>query len=332
MRFLIFCTAFCLFFNSFVVNGQEYYKPLLIKPDSVEQGTRLFLERLQSITGKQSDEAQRLYRDSLASALIKADTVFANGKNTSPSALDTLLPRPTFRLINDLLWQNFRLSGDKNTAVSLLQILARHYPADEFVQGNLALAYDITGKTDSAKAVIQRYLALKPDGYTSMHIAARITDSGRAQGLHKIIDLGADSFRLFTENKLYQFPVSLDSLRNALAICILHRAGAIKAPDRITGRLILDFADLTVKDKLYSEALPFYDIATVYDAALLPVVAERKTVIAGAEKSVNDTFTWASIFYAIPLLSFVLILISWLRSKRNKAHQSVKDQPGAGYP
>jgi hypothetical protein len=321
MRFLIFCTAFCLFFNSFVVDGQEYYRPLLIKPDSAGQGTRLFLERLQSISQLRSDEDQRLYRDSLAAVLMKTDTVFANGKNISPSALDTLLPRPSFRFINDLLWQNFRLSSDKTTAISLLQVLAGHYPAEEFVQGNLSMAYLLTGKPDSAKAVIQRYLALKPEGFVSMHIAGSVIDYGSDQGLQKIINLRADSFRLFSENKLYKFPADLDSIRNALAISILHRAGAIKAPDKVTGRLILDFGDLTAKDKFYADALPFYDIATTYDPGLQSAVAERKTVIAEKEKSVNETFRWASIFYAIPLLSFVLIFISWMRSKRTNKKQ-----------
>ncbi|HTE27190.1 hypothetical protein [Flavitalea sp.] len=319
MRLFTFFAVCCLSLISFVVNGQEYYRSILIKPDSAEQGIRLFLGRLQMLSQPQSDEAERLYRDSLAAVLINADPVFANGKNTMPSALDTLLPRPSFRLINDLLWLNFRLSSDKASAVSLLQVMAKYYPAEEFVQGNLSLAFSLTGQQDSAKAVINLYLQLRPEGYTSFHVARSVIDNGSEAGFPKIMNLGADSFRLFTENKLYQFPANLDSLRNALANTLLHRAGAIKAPDKVTGRLILDFADLTVKDKLYIQALPFYDIATIYDPSLQPSVAERKTVIAEAEKSVNDTFKWASIFYAIPLLSFVLILVSWLRSKRGNA-------------
>ncbi|MHA4845138.1 hypothetical protein ACX0G7_13280 [Flavitalea antarctica] len=318
MRFLNFCAACCLFFNSFVVNGQEYYRSVQIKPDSVERGTRLFMESLRSISQPGSAEAQRLYRDSLAAILMKADAVFNNGKNISAAALDTLLPRPTFRLINDLLWLNFKISSDKSQAISLIRVLASRYPAEEYVQGNLFLAYQLTGMNDSAKAVTQRYLNLKSEGFTSMHIAGRIVDNDKDGNLHKIISLGSDSFRLFTQNKLYKFPADLDSIRNALAISILHRAGAVQAPDKITGRLILDFADLTARDKLYAEVLPFYDMAVSYDPALASIVAERKTVIADTEKSVNETFRWASIFYAIPLLSFVLIFVSWLRSKRNK--------------
>jgi hypothetical protein len=325
MRFIIFCVLLCLSFISFVVNGQEYYRSILIKPDSAKQGTSVFFERLQMLSQPKPDEAERLYRDSIAAVLINSDPVFANGQNTMPSALDTLLPRPSFRLINDLLWLNFRLSSDRATTVSLLQVIAKYYPAEEFVQGNLSLAYSLTGQRDSALAVINRYLQIKAEGFTSMQIAKSIIENGVEQDqesgtrLKKIINLGADSFRLFNENKLYKFPASLDSLRNALANVIIHRAGSIKAPDKVNGRLILDFADLTVKDKLYNEALPFYNIATVYDPGLQPAVAERKTIISESEKSVNDTFKWASIFYAIPLLSFLLILISWLRSKRNKS-------------
>ncbi|RYG54696.1 MAG: hypothetical protein EOO01_00775 [Chitinophagaceae bacterium] len=321
MRCFTFFAALSLCLISFVVIGQEYYRPVSIKPDSVERGTNLFFQRLQALTQSQWNEVERLYRDSFAAALMRADPVFANGRNTLPSALDTLLPRPSFRLINDLLWLNFKLSTDKAAALSLLEVLAKHYPAEEAVQGNLSLGYSIAGKNDSAKAVLLRCLKLRSEGYTSLHVARNIIDYSTEGRLQRIVNLGADSFRLFTENKLYEFPANLDSLRNALATTILHRAGAIKAPDKVTGRLILDFADLTVKDKLYKDALPFYDIATTYDPSLQPSVAERKQTIADAEKSVNNTFTWASIFYLIPLLSLVLILVGWIRSKRLNIRQ-----------
>jgi hypothetical protein len=187
------------------------------------------------------------------------------------------------------------------------------------VQCNLSLAYSLSGNDDSARAVINRYLRMVPEGFISSHIAVRILDYGSNSQHGKIVNLGSDSFAQWTQDKLYKYPAALDSLRNSLALTILHRAGAVKQPDKITGRLIFDFADLTVKDKLYSQGLPFYDVATTYDPTLKAAVAERKTIIAEAEKSVNDTFKWASIFYAIPLLSFVLILVSWLRSKKQKS-------------
>jgi len=317
------------------VNAQEYHKSTPVKPDSIEEGNLKLIRDLQQVsppgtsevrsarsdeTPTVTDEARREYYDSVIIALEKLDAVFHDRRILQPAQLDYKLPHPAFRLISDLAWNHFLMSADTVTSIALLSVLAKHYPDEQFVQGNLALAYEATGKPDSAIAVIERYLSKRPAGFTTMNVEMNILKykSGNLQSPWQIINLAADSFGIWVTDKLYRFPADIDSLRNALATTIRHRSSIPGIRDKVLGSLIFDYADLTAREKSYRPALSFYNLALTFDPALQTKIRGREAVIGGLEKSVNSTFQWASVFFAVPLLAFVILIIGWIRNRKER--------------
>ena len=329
----IFCLCALVQFTA--VNAQEYHKSAPVKPDSTNESNLRLIRHLQQFspagtreakparpgkTPANTDETRREYYDSLMIALEKQDAAFHDRRNLQPAELDHKLPHPAFRLISDLAWNHFLMSADTTTSIALLSVLAKHYPAEQFVQGNLALAYEATGKPDSAIAVIKRYLSVRPAGFTTMNVEMNILGykSGHLRSPGQIINLASDSFRIWVTDKLYKFPADIDSLRNALVTTIQHRATIPLMRDKLLGHLIFDYADLTAKEKSYRPALSFYNLALTFDPGLQTKTDGREAVIGELEKSVSSTFQWASVFFAVPLLAFVILIIGWIRNRKER--------------
>ncbi len=295
----------------FAMKAQEYYQHVSIKKDSVYDGSIRLLGRLQQSGSTRSDEAARNYRDSLMTVLRKTDTSFR-----SPEAISRVrFPHPAYRIISDIAWNDFKVSPGSTTAIQLLQQLAAAYPAEQYIQGNLALAYERTGRSDSANAVIDRFLSANQTGFNSIHLQKNIIRYKWNQlPLSEIVNLGTDSFNTWINNATYPLPAALDSLRNALAVTIIHRIGT-NSNDTLLAQLIFDYADLTAKDKSYLLAIPFYKEAVRHNPALETLAEDRQATIGEIDESVGNTFKWASVIYAVPLLALVFILIIWLKNR-----------------
>ncbi len=294
-----------------LVPAQEYYQHISIKKDSVYEGSIRLLGRLQQSGTAPSDEAARNYRDSLMYVLVKSDSSFR-----SPETLNSAhLPHPAFRIISDLAWNDFKLSANKTPALQQLQRLASAYPDEKNIHGNLALAYELSGRTDSAMAVIDRFLTAHPAGFTSLHLHKNIIRYKWNQiALPDIVQLKSDSFKTWVNNASQQLPADLDSLRNSLAITIVQRIGTT-GNDALLAQLIFDYADLAAKDKSYLLAIPFYKEAVTHNPSLAAVAGNRQEIISEIDQSVSDTFRWASVIYAVPLLALVFVLIVWIKNR-----------------
>ncbi|RYG05728.1 MAG: hypothetical protein EOO02_02915 [Chitinophagaceae bacterium] len=280
--------------------AQEYSRSFPVKSDSVE----FHLPQLAFFLRENPDrrtESRREHRDSLYNALKIADT--SKGK--------------AFRLESDLAWNDFILSQSKDLSSGALVKLAEFHPHEPFIAGNLITALEISGKPDSAIAIAARWLNSNPGGFTPVNIDKNILfyKTGSLKSSAEIVNLKSDSFKIWVQDKLFRYPAPLDSLRNALAAVISQRASAFNAPDPILGQLILDYGDLSAREKMYQQALEYFSLAVVYDPGLKTKAEERKAVINELETSVTDTFKWASIFFAIPLLAFVVVIIGWIRNR-----------------
>ena len=300
-----------LIIQALSVTAQEYYRPVSIKKDSVYDGSVRLLGRLQQSGTSRSNEAARNYRDSLMRILVKTDSNFRDAQ-----AISTVpLPHPAFRLMSDIAWNDFKISANKDEALQQLKRLALSYPVEQYIHGNLALAYEMIGRTDSAAAVIDRFLTTNPAGFTSLHLQKNIISYKWKQiGLPEIVNLRTDSFKTWINDADHKLPADLDSLRNALAITIIHRTES-NDNDSLLAQLVLDYADVTAKDKSYLLAVPFYKEAVRYNPSLQSVVDARQETIGEIDASIADTFKWASVIYAVPLLALVFILIIWIKNR-----------------
>ncbi len=295
--------------------GQEYYQQIPIKTDSVYEGSIRLLGYLQLSGNRLSDESARNYRDSLMNVLIKTDSFFK-----APAAMYRVdLPHPAFRLIADISWNDYKLSANKEAALANMKRLALAYPAEHFIQGNLALAWELQGNIDSADHIITRFLAAHPEGFTSNHLQKRIILYKRNKiKPGEIVNLGSDSFSTWLMDSIIRLPAAVDSLRNAVATTLVHRAGIKSNDDPLIAQLIMDYADITAKDKAYLVALPFYDEAVKYDSTQQTLAATRRDAISELDKSVSDTFKWATVIYAVPLLAFAFIVIIYLKNRNRQ--------------
>jgi hypothetical protein len=141
-----------------------------------------------------------------------------------------------------------------------------------------------------------------------------------AKQYDKIINLGIKDFSQWIIDKSYVFPRPADSLKIQIAHQLHERIGFVAPPDDIVGQLVLDFADIVAKSESYDAAIPFYEYAGHYSTSLQKTVDARKEVLKSEKKEVVKTFRWASIVWALPLLSFFMILFAWLRTiKRQKS-------------
>jgi tetratricopeptide (TPR) repeat protein len=209
--------------------------------------------------------------------------------------------------------------GDRKKAVEILEELYEQHPNEYNVVANLGTAYEVTGNNEKALALLKKAVQINPRShYGSEWIHVRILEQKIAgKDYDKIINLGIEDFSKWIIDKEYRFPRNADSLKIQIAYQLHERIGFIAPPDEIVGQLVLDFADIVAKTaESRDKAIPFYEYAEHYGSSLQKTVAARKQVLKEEKKEVKDTFRWASVVWAIPLLAFGLILAAWLRSMR----------------
>jgi tetratricopeptide (TPR) repeat protein len=211
--------------------------------------------------------------------------------------------------------------GDREQGVAILEKLYAQHPEEYNIVANLGTAYEIVGNDQKALELLRKAVVINPiSHYGSEWIHINILEQKLgARQYDKIINLGIRDFSQWVIDKSYVFPRPADSLKIQIAYQLHERIGFIKAPDSAIGHLVLDFADIVAKTDVRDSAIFFYNYAAYYNPALQATIDERKKALAKEHKVVNDTFRWASVVWAIPLLAFVLLFAAWLKSiKKNK--------------
>lgn len=217
--------------------------------------------------------------------------------------------------------------GDKKRAVEILGKLYAQYPDEYNIVANLGTAYEVTGNNEQALALLRKAVAINPRShYGSEWIHVKILEQKTgAKQYDQIINLGSKDFSKWITDKEYVFPQPADSLKIQLAYQLHERIAFVAPPDDVVGQLVLDFADIIAKTESKDSAVPFYELATHYNSSLQKTVDARKEVLKAAQKEVKDTFRWASVVWALPLLAFFAILFAWLRAmKRQKSEEGRK--------
>lgn len=213
--------------------------------------------------------------------------------------------------------------GDRKKALELMEQLYAKYPNEYNIIANLGTAYEVTGNNEKALELLKKAVAINPishHGSEWIHIAILEQKLGNKQ-YDQIINLGIKDFSQWLNDKNYVFTRPADSLKIQLAYQLHERIAFIPLPDSIIGQLVLDFADIVAKTESKDTAIAFYDFAAKYSPALQPAIAARKTFLQEEKKTVQNTFRWASVVWAIPLISFVLIFLAWLRSIRKQRRE-----------
>lgn len=211
--------------------------------------------------------------------------------------------------------------GDKMEAIRILEPLYVHYPNEYTIVANLGTAYELTGNNPKALELLRKAVAMNPQShYGSEWIHVRILEEKLgSQQYDRIINLGIQDFGQWIVDKQYAFVRNPDSLKLQIAYQLHERVGFITPPDPIIAQLVLDFADIVAKTDTRQEALPFYDFVLKYEPSLLKKVTGRKEAIHQEQQEIKGTFRFASIVWALPLLTFFAILFAWMKAiKRNK--------------
>lgn len=208
--------------------------------------------------------------------------------------------------------------GNRNKAVELLEKLYAAHPGEYNIVANLGTAYELTGNNEKALALLRKAVAIHPHSHHGsewIHVGILEQKTSNKQ-YDKIINLGIKDFSQWIIDKQYVFPRNPDSLKIQLAYQLHERIGFVAPPDDVVGQLVLDFADIVAKTGSRDAAVPFYEYAAHYGTSFQKTVDGRKEVLRAEKKEVKDTFRYASVIWAIPLLAFFLILLAWLKSRR----------------
>ncbi len=198
--------------------------------------------------------------------------------------------------------------GDRKLALDILEKLYKKYPREYNIIANLGTAYEVMGNNAKALELLKKAVAINPHAHHGsewIHIGILEQKLG-AQLYDQIINLGIKDFPQWLNNKSYVFTRPADSLKIQIAFQLHERIGFIAPPDSVIGQLVLDFADMVAKTETKDTAIAFYDYAAKYSPALHQVIAARKAFLQEEKKTVQDTFRWASVVWAIPLIAFFL--------------------------
>ena len=212
--------------------------------------------------------------------------------------------------------------GDRKKALELMEQLYAKHPNEYNIIANLGTAYELAGNDAKALELLKKAVAINPishHGSEWIHIAILEQKLGSKQ-YDQIINLGIKDYPQWLNDKSYAFTRPADSLKIQIAYQLHERIAFIGWPDSVIGQLVLDFADIVAKTESKDTAVAFYDYALKYNPGLQQTIAARKAFLQEEKKTVQNTFRWASVVWAIPLISFVLIFLAWLRNmKRNRA-------------
>lgn len=208
--------------------------------------------------------------------------------------------------------------GETDRAIKMLRDLYETHPREYNILANLATALELAGQSKEAHELLEKAIALNPAShYGSEWIHLRILEQKIATqpDYKQIIQLGVGNFSTWITDKKYVFPRPADSLKLQLAYQLHERIAFIAPPDAIIGQLVFDFADIVAKNDSLEAAIPFYNYAAGYSTALKDSVAARKEAIKEERKIVKNTFRWAGVVWAIPILVLVVVFVAWLRHR-----------------
>jgi tetratricopeptide (TPR) repeat protein len=209
--------------------------------------------------------------------------------------------------------------GDRILALKILQDLYRLHPTEYNIVANLGTAYELNGNKAKALEYLKKAMAINPlSHYGSEWIHIRILEEelAAAPNYKKIINLNTGNFQDWLTDKTYTFPRPADSLKLQIAYQLHERISFIAPPNKIIGQLVTDFGDIVAKTDSLGAALEFYQYALRYDSTLKDSIDVRINGVKTSQKEVRNTFRWATVVWAIPLLALVMIFLAWLRSMR----------------
>lgn len=211
-------------------------------------------------------------------------------------------------------------TGNGAEGLKILQDLYRLHPNEYNIVANLGTAYELNGDKANALDLLKKAVAINPlSHFGSEWIHIRILEEQLAAtpDYKKIIHLNTGNFQDWLTDKTYRFPRPADSLKLQIAYQLHERISFIAPPNAVVGQLVTDFADIVAKTDSLGAALEFYQYALKYDSTLKDSIDVRINGVKASQKEVKDTFRWATIVWAIPLLALVMIFLAWLRSFRN---------------
>lgn len=211
--------------------------------------------------------------------------------------------------------------GDKSKALAILEDLYRSHPTEYNIVANLGTAYELNGNKARALELLRKAVAINPRShYDSEWIHIRLLEQEMAAtpDYKKIIGLGVGNFPEWLIDKTYKFTREADSLKLQIAFQLHERIGFIAPPNKPIAQLVTDFADIVAKTDSLGAAKEFYQFALSYDSTLKDTVAARILGVESSQKEVKNTFRWATVVWAIPLLALLMIFFAWLRSMKNQ--------------
>jgi tetratricopeptide (TPR) repeat protein len=188
-----------------------------------------------------------------------------------------------YKILSDYAWGELRI-GNKANAVKLLERLYAKYPNEYNVLANLGTAYEVTGKNQKALELLRKAIAINPAShYHSEWIHIKILEQKIAKqpNYTSMIGLKAgDDYAEWLSAKGAGTVLPPDSLLHQIAFQLHERISFIKAPDKVVGQLVLDFADLVAVTHSRAKAKEFYTYALKYDPLLKKKIDARlKTVL-----------------------------------------------------
>ncbi|MBO9634775.1 MAG: hypothetical protein J7578_16800, partial [Chitinophagaceae bacterium] len=226
----------------------------------------------------------------------------------------------SFRELSDRAVAELK-TGNTATGLSILEQLYRLYPNEYNIVANLGTAYELNGNKNKALEFLKKAVSIKPlshFGSEWIHIRILEEELATSPNYKNIINLGISDYQKWLTDKTYRFPRPADSLKLQIAYQLHERIKFIAPPNKTIGQLVTDFADIVSKTDSLGAAKEFYQFALSYDPTLRDTIAVRIKGVEFSQKEVKNTFRWATIVWAIPLLALILIFFAWLKSMRNQ--------------
>lgn len=230
------------------------------------------------------------------------------------------ISKMSYREKSDFAIMQLKL-GDKAKGLSMLVDLYQQHPKEYNIVANLGTAYELNGNNAKALEFLKKALVLNPGAHYHsewIHINILEQQLSDSPDYTKIINLGIKDFQGWLIDKTYKFPQEADSLKVQLAYQLHERIAFIGKPDKVIAQLVLDFADIIAKTGNKNDAYQFYNYALGYDPSLKKTIDSRIGGVKSEQKTVKDTFQWASIVWAIPLAALAVVFLAWLKGTRQK--------------
>lgn len=211
--------------------------------------------------------------------------------------------------------------GDKKEGLQILEELYKQHPGEYNIVANLGTAYELNGNNAKALELLKKALALNPGSHFNsewIHVRILEEELSDSPDYSKIIHLGINNFQEWLIDKKYKFPQEADSLKVQIAYQLHERISFIDKPNKVIGQLVLDFADIISKTGNKNDAYQFYSYALSYDPSLKKIIDTRVSTNRSEQKTVKDTFQWASIVWAIPLVALAIVFLAWFKGMRQR--------------